>query len=1043
MSFRLRPSAFDTARPLIDRIHPRGWIWQGRQELDGLCCVKNWFEGEGWIAALTPWLDHASGVRETDSHIILDFEKPLECDCAILGRVLPLRWTNGALASFAFVFSGPANAALTDRLLIIDQGERVLAPLSGFRPVDIAGWWCLEGIATEEGVPLPLKPSSFTPGTSSSSTGFDPEGFEAGLDDVSDRIRRATRISPVRYVARLAGCVLGGVARILVWLVIFGLIVSIFAALGGADHPILIRLLAFIAVFLWFFRRSSKLVGPAGEPTQAKGAPGSPVTLSHLFGFIANYLLIFRPSSKLAGPADGKAQAKGAASSPDPIAPPDHRFGFFRRAAGWLFWNSAVASGARDKYSKRLREIEALFERGRVDEALRKGIVLGAPSKKREPKERGWFGDFPLSGPGMRKNLNIRFQLGRVPAFGILTEAGFEGVRDLYRKQAEALAERGDFERAAFIYAELLNDAAAAVRIFERKGDFGTAAKLAQGRRLAPSIFIPLWFKAGEKARALRLAVQYEAFADLLAHVKDGDPFRKELVTAWSARLIETGDILRALELTEKYAELMPDRQAWILRGLDLEPVDVVLLARALRCLPEEHRGRLQALLDKCLTGSGPDQPSARTKLASRLADANFEKAGTHPSYFATALPLWSLAVLRALLHDEAQHGLDKARQDAALALSEASRQFALRVDLRRLARVPVSAAPPLRHIVMGEPATLLPVRDVVCLAGNRLLIAYANGALHLLAPDGRRLWSDHVHNVRGFAPIRGGATILIVRDEIEGPALSLLNIDDRTHKDIGPFDIQAFHTEASEIGWMVFTGGRVCLLDASSLIEAAKKGGGELRHHWTVPVTEPGRLCAFRDHPAQATFLYQRKLGGLVELWTLHKSTLQVECRFILKDHGTPRADVQTYGWAGGSYFRAHANDGAQMETLAMPTLPYSFAAERRLVAEKAPWLLPSQSISAGNFGTDTILWCSKKPAAKPASVPSSGLEKTARGVTWFAAPASSPQNLFTVEFPDAGWVKAHIRADWAVTAAFDDLGRIIAIDLQRSRCLFRNDEK
>src|SRR5687768_16580590 len=100
MSFRLRPSAFDAARPLIDRIQAQGWIWRGRQELAGLCCVKAWFDGPGWIGALTPWLDHAARVEETDSLVVLHFDAPLECDCAQLGRVLPLRRVHGALCSF-------------------------------------------------------------------------------------------------------------------------------------------------------------------------------------------------------------------------------------------------------------------------------------------------------------------------------------------------------------------------------------------------------------------------------------------------------------------------------------------------------------------------------------------------------------------------------------------------------------------------------------------------------------------------------------------------------------------------------------------------------------------------------------------------------------------------------------------------------------------------------------------------------------------------------------------------------------------------------
>jgi hypothetical protein len=1014
MPFRLKSSAFDAARPLLDRIHTRGWIWRGRQELHGLCCVKDWFEGEGWIAALTPWLDRASQLRENESLVLLEFAELVQCDCAELGRMLPLRRADGALSSFAVALSGPSGTlrdALADQLLIIDQGERVMTSLSEFRPIDVADWWWFDGIAAEEGTSTPRKPTPAAHHQSTaSSTPFDPEGVEAGLENVRDRI--LARPSLAESAIALFRGVLGAVARGVVWVFVVSVAASIIIGALTA------------------------LIGPDGNNREIwKGILIYAATA-------AIVLFLFRPSKPI-GPARGTAGGKAPAGAAPPIALPDNRFGFFRRAAGWLFWNSALASGVRDKYNRRLRELEELFARGELDEALRKAIAMGAPSKRDQAKQRGWFGDFPLSAPGRRKNLNIRFQLGLAPSYGILTEQGFEAIRELYRKQAEALAERGDFERAAFIYAELLNDPAAAVRIFERKGDFETAAKLAQGRRLAPSLFIPLWFKAGDKKRALRLAAQYDAFADLVAHVSDSDPFHKELVIAWSRRLVETGDFARALELTEKYAGSMPQRRLWILGALDRNRPDADLLARALRCLPEEHPDRLKALFDGFVTASGPDDIAARVRLAARMSDAQFEKAATAENYFPTLLPLWGLPLLRALLQDEVRHGSDKDRREAALALSEASGQHALRVDLRRLNRVTAqAAAPPTRHIIMNDARGLAPVREAICVPGNRLLIAYESGALHLTTLEGRRVWADQIHNFKGFAPIRAGNTIIIVRQEIEGAALSLLDLDNRTHKDIGPFGVEAFARQASEIGWMVFAGGRVLMLDISSLIAAAKSGGTGLEHHWAVPITEPGRVRAFRDHSEQASFLFHRKLGGLLELWTLQKSTLKVDCRFITKGEYKLSADIQTYGWPGGSHFHARSEDGARIETLIMPTMDYSLAAERLMLAEAKGWLLPQQGLSVAPSGGMSLTWCSAKTGSRTASVPATSGTPATTMVKWFGAPLNALQNPFTVEFPRAGQVSARIGAS-SLATVFDDIGRIAVIDFQHDKLLFRNDGK
>src|SRR5687767_5500565 len=143
MSFRLKPSAFDAARPPLDRLQARGWIWRGRQSLDGLACLKDSLRSEGWIAALTPWLERAAELRETDSLILLRFEKPVEVDCAALGRLIPLKQSDGLLASFPAALSGgeATRRALAGQLLLMHQGDRLMVPLSDFRPLDPVRWW--------------------------------------------------------------------------------------------------------------------------------------------------------------------------------------------------------------------------------------------------------------------------------------------------------------------------------------------------------------------------------------------------------------------------------------------------------------------------------------------------------------------------------------------------------------------------------------------------------------------------------------------------------------------------------------------------------------------------------------------------------------------------------------------------------------------------------------------------------------------------------------------------------------------------------------
>lgn len=1005
MSFRVKPSAFDAARAPLDRLQARGWIWRGRQALDRLACFKDGFQGQGWIGALTPWLDKAAELRETDRLILLRFEKPVEADCAALGRLIPLKQSDGVLASFPSALSGgeATRNALSGQLILIHQGERLNVPLSDFRPVDAAGWWSFDGLAAEESIALPMVAGGARERPSQSSTPFDPDAPEAGLESVRDRVRKA-RASPARQLWGLFAGLLGAIARLLIWLLIIGLVLNLAFAL-------------------------------------ARGDSDAPLTNLLVCLFLIGLFFLFRPSPKLIGPPGGGAGQGRAAGSAASGGGQVHTPGMMRRALGWLVWNSALGTGVRHKYGQRLRELEKLFAQERFDEALRKAISLGAEAKTK-PAKRGWFGDFPLIGPGLRKDLNIRDQTIETPAYGILTDIGFESIRELYRKQAAAFAERGDYDRAAFIYAELLNDPASAVTMFERKGDFATAARLAQGRRLPPTTFVPLWFRAGERQRALRLAAQFDAFAELSAHVKDGDPFHKELTQAWAKRLIDTGDHARALAMTERYADLAVQRRLWMKQAIekDGDAIDAVLLARLLKCAPPGTAERAERRLAQLLAGQRDEDAAARIALAANLASRKFEEAAAEADFERQRLPLIALPLLRRLLADEAAAGARQDRRDAATALAEAAGQFALRVDLRRLHKVPSPPSAPVRTVTMAPAVGLPALRDLLCLPGDRLLAAHETGALVLSTFDGRRLWSDHVPGVIGLAAI-GPGRIAVIRKEIEGTALSLVDLDARTHRDIGLFRIDSFSRHASEIGWLIFGGGRVAMLDTASLIAAAAEGGGPIEHHWTVPLTEPGRLLGFSDQPGAARFLFHRAEGGLLELWSLHKSNLQVTCCFLLPPE-RKTTPAQTYGWQGGSDFAARSGNGEHVEILTAAAQNYTLDDERRLIAERKSWLAPSQTAAASETGPRTLLWCIETSGgARGGSVPSTRRDEAEKGASWYGALSHAPKQMFSAHFPSAARLALRTSGTPRHAAIFDDLGRILVFDLERDAVLYRND--
>ena len=167
------------------------------------------------------------------------------------------------------------------------------------------------------------------------------------------------------------------------------------------------------------------------------------------------------------------------------------------------------------------------------------------------------------------------------------------------------------------------------------------------------------------------------------------------------------------------------------------------------------------------------------------------------------------------------------------------------------------------------------------------------------------------------------------------------------------------------------------------------------------------------------------------------------VECRFLAHEQYKPRPDVLTYGWAGGSYFYCASEDGMRVETLVVPTEAYSLAAERKLLAGGQSWLLPEQSIAVQHSGTEVLVWSASKTGPKAASVPATTRANATGSVILRAAFTRSLGAMFTVQFPDASWVRASMHPTLPRITAFDGHGRIIAFDAERPGILFRNDGK
>lgn len=1039
MAAQLTPAPLEAARAPLAQLTLRGWIWQGRQMLDGLLCLKA-RTGEAWPPGLLPWLGQAKELLESADHVLLRFEGSVAVDCAALGPLVPLRRQHGLLSSAHLAPPGPAAAALLqDHLILVLHGAPMALPLAGFRSLDIASLWDVSSAGRLDILTLPrpgsaplhkaLKPHAAVP--------FDPDDGSAGFSDLQRRLERPEpgfwrRLLARRRPPRPPVAAPAWLGRLLLFAAILGPLARCVLAPepeAPLPDPLWLLLIAF-AIGL-----GTLLLGrPSPEAPAAPAGTGQGGPLRRLARRLASLLPSPPGGARPAGwlgrlllwllgrTAEGAAPRQ-AAGTPAPAEP--RRRGLLGRLAAWLVWRTPLRSGLQRRYARRLREVEELFRQGRIEEALKRALALARTQDAEGRRNRLSFGDMPLSGPEIRARLELNLSGVRARVAGAMPPDAYGYFLELYRAQAAALLAAGDVERAVFIHAELLDNPQDAVSLLVRHERFETAARLAQARRLPPGQFIPLWFRAGDKARALALAARHEAFPELWKELQPGDPFRAVLGEAWARRLAASGHDDLALAITDGLTgAIATERQAWMRRSLEGRPRGEAI-ARALKVLPwaaDDRHGPYHAFL--ALLQAGPEAAAERIALAQALADPKCE-ADAEAAGFPDRLPLPAHHLARHLLADEALLGHDPARAAAAARLSQAGGQTALLTDLRRLKKLPrPHPAPAERAFALPASPLLAAIIDAVAVPGGRVLVAYRSGLLKLMDFAGRELWRVQINGLHGLVAIGQGHQVLVVRDDLGERMLSVVDTQRRQHRELGVFPVAFYHPWAGQDGWMVFSGRHVLCLDVPSLLEGEGLAGADGPvQHWAIPMSEPGSPLFLVEKPDDVNLAYLRQ-DGLVEWWWLDRRSLRIGCRYWIDPPQVGGGDL-----AAGIFSTAQSGEYADWwlwtaaaQPLRIDRRDASRAEELQMikaVPKPPPRLLPIQPMAS----LAAIRW---HAAAAPG------------GVLW-SAWQPSPERRFSIAFTGAGNLHAHPHPQDPVTTVFDDLGRLLVIDVHEGRTLMR----
>ena len=979
MARRLTPSPLPARIPAPEPI--RTWIWHEAGAYDGLFLPGATVPPEGVLALLDP----ATRVLQAGGGLCILFGASREIDPTTIGPALALRRNGRGFASYPCPEPGAPGA-----LDLVLNGAPVTLDLSQATEIDPLSFWDVSGLELVAAQPLP--PQVANPWQQAGQDVLRVRTQDLGdlaPDEVFANVARAIDAQPDRRTGDLArqigviGLRLGATAMVLLLtLIVIMAALSIFA-LGAAGGPF--GALIGIAAALWLLMRFFAPRGRAVNTGRASGRASG------------------RGSWTGKGGRAGVGQAAGRPREP----------GVFQSLLGWAIWNTPAGDGFRRKLQRHMDEVQKLIANGEIDRALKNAISLAQDAENRNKRAR------PMSRlPKARASLDLNFSGLDRPTSSILTTAGLGGLAQQYRELAAKLRSEGDFPRAAFIYAELLNEITAAIATLEEGELFEEAAKLATARKQSGYDIARLWYRAGQFDIALMFARRHGAMEMIANQAAAKHPEFAALVRRhWVEDLIAAGDLTKALSASEGHPELARIHKAVVqqavLAGL-LDDPKVLWRATCLLDWSTEllsatappsgatARDLLEAELHGILTSDSAG--SAREALMWRLSGTEDAKDELGPARG----PALADALIRSVLLRDAESDLKTLREVAATyglaTLAEDLRQVSRNAPRNPKSSWQVALSP--RDRVRD-----LPWLAAACVQRGQSLLASPEGALSLISRSGERLWTDHMSELQGIVPVGPGRLVILVCGTQIRRRLILLDVALHRYRDLGQLDLLAWDRLASAEGWLVQTGDAVCNLNLPLLL------GEEtvVETVWSIAQTVPVQVLSFAQHHDEFEWISQRieKTGqpGMMERWSLYKRGFQLHVTIIdPSDEATRRLYVTPF----------------LMESKSMAK-PFDIAAAQSGDAIRYRHVISSYDFEQKTLkNAGTFLGQLKRPARVIAGRTARANSDSAAGVDCIEIDAARAVALLK----GAAMVDLAVSNDGRHMVILDDRGRAIGID-------------
>ncbi|MCA1196550.1 hypothetical protein K9B35_01075 [Sphingomonas sp. R647] len=567
--------------------------------------------------------------------------------------------------------------------------------------------------------------------------------------------------------------------------------------------------------------------------------------------------------------------------------------GVLENLAGWVRWHTPLGKGLIAAFGNRMQLVEKLMQSGDIDGALKLALKLGNPDGKSGRKL------FPNRLPGMRVSLDFNIGFGGV-AMPILGDASFHALRSRYLQLADTLERQGDYRRAAYIRAQLLGDHQNAVLTLERGGLFADGARLALDAKLNPTLYIRLFYKAGEHDTALALARRNGCFDALAEDSRTSHPeFHAYVLKAWTDMLVATGQQLRALQVTDDVASrhdanaaLIDARRMWLRDAFEASDEDArasELIVRALLTGPWAGRD-FAAFPQLPRTGNtAADVALASTQalilhegkrpgedaidfLSAMMRLINRE-APEQNAFWAGPAPIVIENFVRASLELAPNGPIQRELGTLTHLLKQASLEV-LAADLGKLRKIHAAPPTPTTDWTLPPPsATASPVVHACLLHNGTMLLSRQNDLMQLLDRHGTLLWQANVSEVEALVAVGSGPNVILVQGMSSQPngvkRLTRFSTHSRRFHPIGTLDLVAYHDVTSEGQWLVQIGGQIGAIDLVKLCADMPV----IEFLWSCALTPSVRVVSFFQDahaPAWITRTLQPGREGLLEKWTL-----------------------------------------------------------------------------------------------------------------------------------------------------------------------------